>query len=72
MNTKSMLLQYLARFDRPTDCVNALNAVLGTNYDINRLGQWRRGAVPPPGIVSGYLLGLADNTVGRKAKKNSK
>jgi len=38
------------------DALGELNQTLGKNYDINRLGKWRRGyeAVPQP--VQDYML----------------
>lgn len=54
-----LLLQYIARHARPTDAVRALNAALGTRYDLARLGNWRRRERPVPGLVAGYLIGLA-------------
>ena len=37
--------------ETPANAVRALNAELGTSYDTNRLGQWRRGERPTPGVV---------------------
>ena len=64
MHSHKLFLAYLGRFERPTDCVNALNEALNSNYDLTRLGQWRRGERDIPGIVLGYLLGL-DRSSGR-------
>ena len=62
-------MRYLDRHARPTDAVDALNTVLGTDYDLARLGQWRREERALPGIITGYLLGLSDKRPVRADKR---
>lgn len=58
--THQLLMRHLYSYPRLTDAVRELNAVLGTRYDLARIGQWRRGERSIPGLVRGYMIGLAE------------
>ncbi len=36
---------------KSAEALSMLNAELGAAYDLTRLGQWRRGERPTPGVV---------------------
>jgi len=42
--------------DAAREIVEGINADLGTEYDINRLGQWRRAARSIPEEVQNWML----------------
>ncbi len=59
-DSQALLAEFVSRFDTKTLALAELNSILGTRYDLNRLGQWRRGEQGIPGIVTGFLVGAAE------------
>lgn len=55
-----MLYVFLERFDTKSAGIRELNSILATRYDVNYLGQWRRGERPVPKVVTGFLIGVAE------------
>ncbi len=55
-----LLTEFVSRFETKTASLAEMNYILGTRYDIKRLGQWRRGERSIPGVVVGFLVGVSE------------
>ena len=54
-----LLTEFVSQFETKTSALKKLNSILDSKYDVNRLGQWRRGEQKIPKIVIGFLVGVS-------------